>query len=391
MAARMKPHVLAALLESFNEVDDPRAPRGKRHNLEDIIVISVLATICGADDAEAIQAWAEHREEWLRGFLELPHGIPTQDTYLRVLSRLSAHQFQTAFQSWMVTLLPGIIGRHVAIDGKTSRGSGERSIGKTPIHTISAYVLGSGLTLAQLKSDAKSNETAAMVDLIRLLEFSDTVVTIDAAGCYPNVAEAILDKGGDYLLMVKDNQPTLRADIESIAQAACHASNSIEKSTALDVDKGHGRIEERACTVFTDTEALSAPERWPRLKTFGVLDAVRTDAIDGKEQRSRRYFISSADLTPERAIELIRGHWGIENAVHWSLDVVFREDHLTARIGYIADNLSVLRKIAQNLLRNAPDPGRKKNLSMAKKRFVCTLAPDYLLRVLTAAADNIAG
>jgi predicted transposase YbfD/YdcC len=366
----------------FSALDDPRDPRGTRHDLVEVITIAILAAVCGCDDAEAIEGWALTREKFLRKFLRLRHGVPSQDTFLRVFARLSPHQFNAAFMRWTQSILPDVVDAHIAVDGKCVRGSHDRAVGLHPIHMVSAYVVGAGLTLAQLKVDTKTNETKAIVDLLGLLELKNTTTTIDAAGCYQEVAQAITDGGGDFVLAVKENQPTLYADLKRAFEE--RGTTHPKRSTQSTVEKGHGRLEKRTITLSSSMEWISDADKWWSVKCFFKVETERTILSEGTTTIGTRYFIASKSMTTEQALNYVRGHWAIENQVHWWLDVVANDDSYRGRYGYTPQNMSKLKRLALNILKTAP-PLWKNGASLRMKRQQCALSQDYLLKVLHAA------
>jgi len=379
----------------FESLPDPRKPRGKRHELIDILVISLLAMICGADNAEEIQDFGDSNEAWLRGFLNLPHGIPTQDTYLRVLSALEPGAFQERFRKWVASLMRPAAHGHIAVDGKTLRGSYDKDSGTKAIHMVSAWLSGAGLVLGQVKTNEKSNEITAIPELLSLLDLNDTVVTIDAMGCQRAIARQIHEQGGFYVLAVKENQPTLYEDIVGFFEDADRQSRALDEVPAPVVDEdsntdaGHGRIEQRTCRVSEELSWVQGAGDWEGLTAVARIESQREQLSSGKSSSEFRYYILSVpDCSAERLNSIIRNHWGIENSLHWVLDVTFAEDSSRVRIGHAAENLSTIRKVALNLLKARPQEHKKKKVSIRRKRKRCAWDHDYLLRTLSFIAAS---
>lgn len=376
---------LMNLKAHFSELADPRQARGKRHELVDILLIMLLAMICGADNAEEIEEYGECHEDWLRTFLRLPHGIPTQDTYLRVLAALEPSAFQERFQGWVSSLLSP--AAHVAIDGKTVRGSFDRGSGATAIHMVSAWLEGAGLVLRQVKTSEKSNEITAIPELLKLLDLKGVVVTTDAIGCQRAIASQIHEQGGFYVLAVKENQPTLYADIQGFFLDADRTQRPEEEPAPkvlehTTVEKDHGRIEQRICRVSTDLSWVQGAADWKGLTAIARVESLREEVLTGKSTTEYRYYIVSVPApTAEKMNSTIRNHWGIENGLHWVLDVTFGEDATRVRMGNAAENLSTIRKTALNLLKRLPET--KKKLSIPRKRKRCAWDHDYLIGVLS--------
>lgn len=373
----------------FSGLRDSRHRRGKRHGLVDIVLIALLAMLCGCDDADDIAEWAELRAEWLTQWFGLTHGTPSQDTFLRVFSLLKPKSFAHAVMSWLNELRPSG-GDHVAIDGKTLRGSRDRSQGNNGIHVVSAWLRDAGLVLGQVKTEDKSNEITAIPELLRLIDVRGCVVTIDAGGCYRDIASAIRDQGGHYVLAVKDNQPTLRGDLEQLfAQGDDERGRSVDEISRPSVthihetDTGHGRIEERSVSYTTDLDWLTTRDEWAGLCGAGRIRTQRTDAISGAGESAERYVITSdPTMTVEQLHDYVRGHWSIENELHWVLDVEFKEDHAQVRNRTAAENLGLLRRTVLSMLRATPKP--KQRMSIKHQRRVCDYRPEYLLEVLGA-------
>lgn len=342
--------VPSVFLQCFGRIEDPRLDRQKKHKLIDIIAIAVCATIAGADGWAPIALYARSKEAWLRTFLELPNGIPSHDTFGRVFCLLDPKAFQDAFRQW-VGLIQGKIEGVVAIDGKTARGSHDRANGKQAIHLVSAWAVANGVSLGQVKVDDKSNEITAIPELLSLLEIKGCLVTIDAMGCQRDIAQKIVDNGGDYLLAVKGNQETLAEDVEQeFKHAQADGFAHMDHLYRETLEKGHGRIEKRQHWYTHDVEGLGTLERWPKLNGMVMCRATRTD--QGQTTVEDRYFITSATHDNVAKIaDAVRAHWQIENGLHWVLDVAFGEDQSRIRSGYAAENIAAIRKIANNALK----------------------------------------
>jgi predicted transposase YbfD/YdcC len=357
--------------------------------LHDILVIVLLAEMCGAEDAEDIEEWAGVNETWLRGFLELPHGIPSPDTYLRVMQALEPRAFRQAFMEWVNRLRSAsgsmTVGGHVAVDGKTLRGSFDTASGTSAIHMVSAWLADCGLVLGQTKTNTKSNEITAIPELLAMLDLRGVTVTIDAMGCQRAIAEQIADAGGYYVLAVKDNQPTLHRNVQEFFVDAGKERRSLEDGPqpqldhASETDGGHGRVETRECWVSPDLSFVEDAAKWKDLRAVGMVAATRTEVLSGKRSCEPRYYITNLpEVTAERLNALVRGHWGIENCLHWVLDVTFSEDASRVRTRNAAENFATIRHMAMNLLRAAP--GRKTSIKTRRKR--CGWDRGFLLAVL---------
>jgi predicted transposase YbfD/YdcC len=374
---------VSSVEEHFAGLTDPRVERTREHRLVDIVTIALCAVICGADDWVAVETFGRAKETWLRTFLGLPGGIPSHDTFGRVFARLDPDEFRACFVGWVRAVTgEAVADGIVAIDGKTARRSHDRGRGKAALHLVSAWASASGLVLGQVATDDHSNEITAIPALLQLLALDGATVTIDAMGCQTAIAARIVEQGADYVLALKDNHEHLhdRARL-AFSDARASAGTPLAPSgfTAdRAVDKGHGRLEIRRCWAIGDPAYLAYvdPERaWPNLRSLALVEAERRvgDAVTTE----LRYYLSS--LAPDAAAlnRAIRAHWGIENRLHWVLDVAFREDLNRARTDHAPENLAVLRHLALNLLRRDPARG-----SIATKRFRAALDTDYLCAVL---------
>ena len=318
---------------TLSGLPDPRRGQGKRYPLRTVIVTALMAMVCGADDAEAMALWGRCNAEWLGGFLDMPHGPPTQDVFLAVFGALDPEAFSTTFRAWasLLTLRLQDQDRHIAVDGKTSRHTFDSERGQSAIHTVSAWLCGAGLVLGQRKTGEKSNEITAIPELLRVLDIRGATVTIDAMGCQTEIAKTITDGGGNYLIAVKDNQPTLRQDIEmTFAQAADDRMRSRDEPERPVVeifeenDKGHGRIEKRIVELCRDLTWLTTAERWSGLAFVARVTRERTVLATGKTSVETAYYIgSNREQNAETAGHTIRAHWGIETELHWVLDSPF--------------------------------------------------------------------
>jgi len=393
MAPVKGPHI-HIVLRMAEEVDDPRDPRGVRHLLVDILVISLLALLCGCDNPEEFEEYGEEQEEWLRTFLELPHGIPSHYTITRVLAMLSPRAFERFFVRWVESLgwEPG--PRHIAIDGKTVRGSFDKAAGIKGIHMVGAWLREHDLVLGQVKTGEKSNEITAIPELMKMLDLRDATVTIDAMGCQKHIAEAIRGHKAHYVLAVKDNQPTLHHQTAAFFDDALRAERPKDDPAPVldyraETDEGHGRLEKREAWVSHELSWLDDRREWAGLGGIGMVRSTRTQTASGKTTVGTRYYIvSNPALTAGDLHTLVRGHWGIENNVHWTLDVAFREDYSRIRLQNAARNMAVLRRVALTMLRRAP---AKKRQSLKARRHRCGWSRSFLLTVLgmkPAGPDN---
>jgi predicted transposase YbfD/YdcC len=373
----------------FDGLPDPRVERTRAHRLSDLITIALCAVVCGANDWVAVETFGHAKEAWLRTFLPLPGGIPSHDTFGRVFARLDPAELQRCFLAWVQAVVGELPPQVVAVDGKTRRRSADRSRGQAALHLVSAWATASGLVLGQEATDAKSNEITAIPHLLRLLALEGCVVTIDAMGCQRAIAAQVQEQGADYVLALKANQPTLHATVvAAFADARAAGPDAwlpAEQDDTQTLDKGHGRVERRRYTVLSDPALLAclAPTgAWPGLRSVVEVQAERRQG--GPPTTERRYYLSS--LPPDAAVlaAAIRGHWGVENRLHWVLDVQFREDASTVRVGDGAQNFAVLRHLALNLLRQ----DHTVRGSLATKRFRAALDDTYLARLLTGLARS---
>jgi predicted transposase YbfD/YdcC len=340
----------ASFLEHFSTLEDPRIERCKRHALLDILFLSVCAVLSGAEGWEAIEDYGHIKLEWLRKFVPLANGIPRHDTIARVLSRLAPEGLQHAFMVWMQAVSEVTAGEVVAIDGKTLRRSFDRASRKSALHMVSAWASGNGVVLGQIKTEDKSNEITAVPSLLNALELKGCIVTLDAMGCQRAIAQQIVEKKADYVLTVKANQGVLHEDIVDFFETAraldfAHCAHEFHE----DVEAGHGRVEVRRYWQSTCLEGLRQGQAWSGLKTLGMTESERH--VGEKISVERRYYISSLPLNVKAFSGAVRQHWGIENSLHWVLDVTYREDESRIRRGHGAENLSTLRRLTLNLLK----------------------------------------
>ena len=376
----MNPFV--ALQTHFAQLEDPRVERTKLHRLSDIVVIALCAVLAGATSWDDIALFGETKRTWFATFLALAHGIPSHDTFNRVFASLDPAQFEQVFTSWVRQVLGELPPQVIALDGKTVRGSRDAFAGTPALHLVSAWASSSRLVLAQIAVRDKSNEITALPEVLARLDITGCVVTIDAMGCQRTIAEQIVRQGGHYVLAVKDNQPDLAEDIEHCFAAAGEvAYDEVQFQEAVQMTKGHGRLEIRRHTVITEPTHLAwlqTERRWPALAALGRVQSERRFA-DGRQEQETRYYVLSQPMTAGAFGVAVRSHWGIENQVHWVLDVTFGEDHSRKRAGQAAHNFSLLLRLALNLLRVAPS---KKGMSLKAKRLRAAWDTDYLLSIL---------
>lgn len=376
--------------EALGALADPRRAQGLRYPLLSVVMIALMGMVCGADNAEELEEWGGANEQWLAGFLPLPHGTPTQDVFLAVFAALDPAAFRSVFLSWMELLRLGLrnTGKHIAVDGKTSRGSVDTAHDRLAIHTVSAWLSDEGLVLGQLKTADKSNEITAIPELLRNLDLRGATVTIDALGCQTDIAKTIVDGSGHYLLAVKENQPALYQDlVTTFAEAADERRRSVDEQPRpvcerhADTDKGHGRLEQRTVELCHDLAWMTTANRWPGLATLIKVTRDRTVQTTGKTSSETAYYISSnAQLHAAAAGFRIRRHWSVENELHWVLDMAFREDDARHRARHLAENLTTLRHFALNLIKRYPD----RRLGIAGSRKRAGWDHDFLLAILTS-------
>jgi predicted transposase YbfD/YdcC len=358
----------------FARLQDPRRRHRRLHHLQDILVIALCAVIAGAQDWQEIETFGRKRRDWLQHFLALPNGMPSHDTFERVFNRLKPQAFQACFQEWVQAVSAALRIKHVAIDGKTLRGSGSAKLG--PLHLVSAWATAQHLTLGQVAVAAKSNEITAIPALLELLDLNGALVTIDAMGCQKALAQKIIDQGGHYALTVKDNQEHLLEDIQQVlAKAFDSQFAGLEHDTYETRERGHGRDEYRCYTVLHTTEGIRQASDWANLTTIGMCYSERT--VKAETTTEVRYFIGDKKASAKYYATGLRNHWGIENNLHWQLDVNFGEDRNRVTKRNAAENLALLRRLTLTLLRAHPA-----KLSIAKKRFAAALDPDFLEEIL---------
>ncbi len=337
------------LLSPFATLTDPRVNRTKRHDLLDILFIALCAVVSGANDCVAMAKFGTSKRAWLEKYLDLPNGTPSHDTFTRVFAALDGKAFVACFLEWVAALQESTDGQLVAIDGKTARATLDKAKGQNPLHVVSAWATANHLLLGQEVVATKSNEITAIPKLLEVLELTGAIVTIDAMGCQKEIAAKIRDKGADYVLAVKGNQDHLEEDIVAAFEAVDDGQGSATVRTHTAYDKGHGRQETRRTQTMAVPETLRNLEAWRDLKS--IARCTRTYQEGGVEKSEVRYFISSLSPQAKKLAVAIRGHWGIENGLHWVLDMYFAEDRNRARTGNAAANLALLRRWVVSLLR----------------------------------------
>ena len=379
----MKDKVLPTIEQHFGDLSDPRIDRTKLHKLLDILVIAICAVIAGADTWEDVAEFGKARMEWLETFLELPNGIPSHDTFTRVFARLDPEQFQTCFLSWMSAVSEVIGGQVVAIDGKVLRRSHDRGIDKAAIDMVSAWATANRLVLGQVKVDEKSNEITAIPQLLEALEVAGCIVTIDAMGCQTDIAEKIIEREAAYVLALKENQGNLYEDVEHLfADLESSQYKAYDFDYEKTVNKDHGRIEIRECWTISDLEVLRHLRGFANWKSLVTVSRIRSQRWIGEERTCEdRYHIASI-VGAQKVLWAVRSHWGIENELHWTLDIAFDEDRCRVRKDHGPENFALLRHIALNLLKQEKSCTR----GIQGKRLLAGWKPDYLLKVLAGFA-----
>jgi len=370
----------ASIQTHFAHLPDPRSDHTKQHLLLDIIVIAFSAILCGADSWVEVEAFGEAKRDWLRRFLPLPNGIPSHDTFSDVFARLDPDEFRACFLSWVQTVMTVSQGQVVAIDGKTVRRSHDRRLGKSAIHMVSAWAQANRLVMGQVKVDEKSNEITAIPALLQLLDVTGCIVTIDAMGTQTAIAEQIVAQGADYVLAVKDNQERLAQDVTAtFAEAERVEFKHVPHDYAKTIEKGHGRIDTRECWTISRSdyvEALRTVDAWVGLRSLVMVRATRQ--IGDETTIFTRYYISSLAGQAARLLDATRRHWAVENDLHWTLDLAFREDESRVRVGHGAENLVILRHMALNLLKQE----KTAKMGIKAKRLKAGWDETYLLRLL---------
>lgn len=356
----------------FGKIEDPRSDVNQLHNLIDILLISIISVICGAETWKQMSEFGHSKEDFLKTFLTLPNGIPSKDTIRRVFTAIDSNVFEQCFIQWVNSIADLTNGQVIAIDGKTLRGA-KANGKKSPIHMVSAWACENNLVLGQVRTSEKSNEITAIPELLDILEIAQTTVTIDAMGTQKEIAAKIIDNQADYILAVKDNQPQLLQDIKDefrfSKQIATHTNENLD----------HGRIETRICSIISDFQFLNDNLDWTALKSIVKIDSTREFKNSNKAtEKATRYYISSLKNSAENFQSDIRSHWAIENKLHWTLDVGFSEDASRKRAGNAAQNYSIILKIALNLMKNE----KTEKQGIQGKRLKAAWNNEYLLKIL---------
>lgn len=357
----MQNTALSPLKDQLLQLTDPRLPRRRKHELIDVLMIAVTALLCGAENFSHMAQFGKAKEAWLRTFLTLANGIPSHDTFRRVFMLLSPEKFSAVFLSWTQSLRRAVGAEVVALDGKTVRRSFDSAKGQSAIHLVSAWASANGLVLGQIKVDDKSNEITAVPELLRALELAGCIVTMDALNCQKTIAKEIKEADADYALSLKGNHETAHDEIKTFLDAAIaeafapklpgakRSAGAATLATHETVDKGHGRLETRRYYQSAELDWFADRAAWAGLQTVGLVEATRE--VRGKKTVERRYYLSSLPLDVKTFARAVREHWGVENQVHWVLDVQLNEDQSRARCGHAAENLGLLRRLVLNQLR----------------------------------------
>jgi len=366
------------VLRILGQVEDPRVNRTKLHSLTDILFVTLCGVLGGADSWTEIALFGKSKLEWLRRYLPLTNGIPSHDTFGRVFARLDPMQLEKCFLEWMSALAQATDGRLIAIDGKTIRRSFDQASGKAAIHMVSAWCEASRLVLGQVATEEKSNEITAIPRLLEMLDVRNAVITIDAMGCQKAIAKKIIEEKGHYVLQLKENQAGLHALVkETFDELTGRGIPCVPCVFHEETNAGHGRVETRRIWTTDWTDWYPNRREWAGLKSFVCVESIRQ--VGEKRSTERRYFISDLDGRDAKAmLGYVRGHWGIENKVHWCLDMTFREDTLRNRAGHSAENLSRIRRLALNLLRR----DKTCTIGAKGKRLKAAMETDYLLQVI---------
>ena len=360
------------LVGILSTVHDPRRELGKAHKLEDILTIALCTILCGHSEFTEMEFFGKLRREWLEGFLELPGGIPSHDTFRNVMALIDPAEFLGAFTLWTQNVYEKSDGEVVAFDGKALRGTKCDLAEMTTM--VGAWAVGAGISLGQVKVDGKSNEITALPKLLEILDLKGCIVTADAMGCQRQIAKKCVEAGADYVIALKGNQPTLHKQVSGAMDAVAGE----DEPHHIERNRGHGRTEVRRCWVIDSVgDWLEDHEKWEGLRSIAVVESERT--VKGKTSMKRRYFISSLPPDAAKIADAVRSHWGVENSLHWVLDVVFGEDAARARTANAAGNLSSLRRLALNLIKKEE---QYSDWAIKKRRLAAGLDPDYLGKLL---------
>lgn len=367
----------ASIVERFSTLKDPRIQLKTRHRLIDIIVITICAVICGADDWVDVADYGRAKKQWLKKFLKLPHGIPSHDTFGRVFSLLNPVEFENCFLAWIHEVFKITGSQIVAIDGKTVRRSYDRTSNKAAIHMVGAWAVKNRMCLGQVKTEDKSNEIKAIPELLRLLDLHGCIVTIDAMGCQKEIVRKIVDQGANYVLALKGNQSALHDDVRLFFEYARERQfRDLNHDFYETTDGDHGRVEVRRYYTVSDLDWLEHKAKWKNLQLIGMVESERH--VGEKITQEARYFISSLPNDAKGFAEAVRGHWAIENGLHWVLDIAFREDESRVRDRNAATNFAGMRRFAVSLCKQ--DTASKVGIKVKRKR--AGWDNDYLLTLL---------
>lgn len=368
----------SALMDKFSTLVDPRIERTKKHSMTDILVISICGFICGIDNWVELEEFGEVKKDWFEEFLELPNGIPSHDTFGRFYAALDPEEFSRCFTRWVQAIGEVTEGEVVAVDGKTLRRSFDRASSKAAIHMVSAWASKTGLVLGQVKTDEESNEIPAIPRLLEILRLEGCIVTVDAIGAQKEVVKAIVDKGADYVISLKKNQPTLHEKAEDFFKEALEERfETVPHKYAESVENDHGRLERRRYWVTSKMDWFREREEWAGLTSVGMVESTRE--ADGKTSREVRYFISSLPGdNAEKFAGAVRSHWSVENNLHWVLDVAFDEDRSRVRKDNAPQNMAMLRHVALNLLK--ADTSTK--VGIKTRRKMAGWSNEYLAHLL---------